>query len=246
MTKQLVSTLAITLPLFAQSTPSGNAFQQSDWLRGASGSGILSFNTLDGQSGPVLGKPLSANEVRTTVQLLSDGSHIRSTETERFYRDAQGRMRTETSTGAVIYDPVASFSYDLTNRNKTYTRSANISATITIAAAAHYSSVGSSNPPHQDSRAAQTEDLTPQYMDGIYVKGSRVTITIPAGTIGNDHDLKVINERWYSDDLKLLVKSINSDPRFGTTTYEITNVSQSAPDPSLFQPPSDYREERHH
>ena len=85
-----------------------------------------------------------------------------------------------------------------------------------------------------------TEDLPPTYVNGVFAKGSRVTVTIPAGAIGNDRDLRTVNERWYSDDLKLLLKSSNSDPRFGTTTYELRNITQTEPDASLFQVPSDY------
>jgi hypothetical protein len=167
-----------------------------------------------------------------------------------FYRDSMGRMRTETSTGAVIFDPVAGLTYDLTNRNKTYTKSANRpNAVVTIAAAAHYSSTSShsesgqiSGPQTNSKHSVLTEDLLPQMLNGIYVKGARVTTTIPAGTFGNDRDLKVVNERWFSDDLKLLLKSSNSDPRFGVTTYELTNITQAAPDPALFQLPAGYTE----
>lgn len=38
----------------------------------------------------------------------------------------------------------------------------------------------------------------------------------------------------------MLVKSVSTDPRFGTTTYELTNISRQPPDPSLFQVPADY------
>lgn len=84
------------------------------------------------------------------------------------------------------------------------------------------------------------EDLGTQNVNGVLAKGTRSTITIPVGQIGNDHALQVVNERWYSDELGMLVKSSNSDPRFGTTTYELTNISRAAPDPSLFQIPADY------
>jgi hypothetical protein len=84
------------------------------------------------------------------------------------------------------------------------------------------------------------EDLGTQNINGVVAKGTRSTITIPAGQIGNDRALQVVNERWYSDDLVMLVKSSNSDPRFGTTEFELTNISRAAPDPSLFQVPSDY------
>jgi hypothetical protein len=84
------------------------------------------------------------------------------------------------------------------------------------------------------------EDLGTQNLNGVLAKGTRSTITIPVGQIGNDHALQVVDERWYSDELGMAVKSSNSDPRFGTTTYELTNISLAAPDPSLFQIPADY------
>lgn len=85
------------------------------------------------------------------------------------------------------------------------------------------------------------EDLSTQVLNGVNVKGSRVTMTIPKGTFGNDRDVQVINERWYSDSLQVLVKSTNTDPRFGVTTYELTNILQAHPDPALFQVPADTR-----
>jgi hypothetical protein len=85
------------------------------------------------------------------------------------------------------------------------------------------------------------ETLPVQFLNGLLVKGSRVTITIPAGTFGNNRDLKVVNERWYSDDLQALLKSTNSDPRFGITTYELSDLKQAPPDPSLFEVSADFR-----
>jgi hypothetical protein len=96
-------------------------------------------------------------------------------------------------------------------------------------------------PVNIDSTAAPVqEDLGTQNINGVLAKGTRSTITIPTGQIGNDRPLQVINERWYSEELGRLIKSSNSDPRFGTTTYELTNINRAAPDPTLFQVPADY------
>src|SRR5580658_4953724 len=244
MTKQLLILFAASLPLLAQVPAGGNAFQQNEWLRvpDPRTEGVYS-DAMDGQSGPVVGKPLSASEVRRTEQTLSDGSHIVNSETEHFYRDGMGRMRTETATGALIFDPVAGFTYDLTVWRKGYTKSPiKPNSIVTIAAAAHRS--GSSSGNRKLPNGSIAEDLPPQTLSGVYAKGVRITTTIPAGTLGNDRDLKVVNERWYSEDLKLLLKSSNSDPRFGVTTYELTNISQAPPDPALFQIPADYTERR--
>jgi hypothetical protein len=85
-----------------------------------------------------------------------------------------------------------------------------------------------------------TEELEPQTINGVYAKHSRVTITIPAGAIGNNKEIKVVNERWYSDELKVLIKSVNTDPRFGVNTYELTDIKQTEPEQALFKPPADY------
>jgi hypothetical protein len=88
--------------------------------------------------------------------------------------------------------------------------------------------------------AETTENLGSQSINGVSAQGVRTTMTIPKGQIGNNKDIKVLTERWTSNDLQMLVKSINSDPRFGDTTYQLTKVTQSAPDPALFQIPADY------
>jgi hypothetical protein len=84
------------------------------------------------------------------------------------------------------------------------------------------------------------EDLGVQSLNNVLAAGSRDTETIPQGQIGNDRDIHVTNERWYSDDLQMLVKTVNSDPRFGENSYEFTNVDRAEPDPTLFQIPGDY------
>jgi hypothetical protein len=85
-----------------------------------------------------------------------------------------------------------------------------------------------------------TEDLGTMHQNGVQAQGSRTTLTIPVGQIGNNRDIKVVNERWYSPELQMNVKTMNSDPRYGTTTYEMRNISRSNPPLSLFQIPSDY------
>jgi Surface antigen variable number repeat len=85
------------------------------------------------------------------------------------------------------------------------------------------------------------DDLGTLTVNGIPARGTRLTTLVPVGAIGNDKEFHSVTERWFSSDLNLLVKSVSTDPRFGTTTYELTNISRQAPDPSLFQVPADYR-----
>ncbi len=246
MVKQFGFFLIVSIPLLAQLPTGGNSFQQNGWLRVPDpGKDTVQPASIDGQSGPVVGKPISASEIRRTVQTLSDGSHINSSETERFFRDSAGRMRTETATGALIFDPVSGFTYDLTTSRRMYTkRPVTSTSIVTLAAAAHRSSIRSSDGPTKPRQGTTsvTEDLPAQLVNGVYAKGVRITVPIPIGALGNDRELKVVNERWFSEDLEILVKSSNSDPRFGITSYELTNISQAPPDSALFQVPSGFSE----
>jgi hypothetical protein len=85
------------------------------------------------------------------------------------------------------------------------------------------------------------ERLGKQIIEGVEAEGTRSTITIPAGQIGNEQPIVMTYERWYSTELKVLVLSRQSDPRFGETTYRLTNVVRSEPPPDLFEVPSDFK-----
>ncbi|HEY7184787.1 MAG TPA: hypothetical protein VIC84_25345, partial [Blastocatellia bacterium] len=61
------------------------------------------------------------------------------------------------------------------------------------------------------------------------------------GTIGNDRPIETVNETWYSPELKIMILSKRGDPRFGESTYSVTNITRSEPYADLFQPPSDYK-----
>jgi hypothetical protein len=63
----------------------------------------------------------------------------------------------------------------------------------------------------------------------------QVTRTIPAGAIGNLNAIVITSERWYSSALDLLLEDTHTDPRFGTTTYQLSSIGQS-PASSLFTP----------
>jgi hypothetical protein len=84
------------------------------------------------------------------------------------------------------------------------------------------------------------EDLGKQTIEGVLAEGTRTTVTIPAGEIGNERAIEVVSERWYSPELQLVVMTRHSDPRNGETTYKLTNINRAEPAKSLFEVPSDY------
>lgn len=73
------------------------------------------------------------------------------------------------------------------------------------------------------------------------VDDRKVTRTIPAGTIGNLNAIVITSERWYSTALDLLLEDTHSDPRFGTTTYQLSGIGQS-PASSLFTPDPSFKQ----
>lgn len=87
---------------------------------------------------------------------------------------------------------------------------------------------------------AKTEKLEARNVEGVQAEGTRVTTTIPAGDIGNEQPIQIVDERWYSPELQVVVMTRHSDPRFGETTYRLTNIQRGEPNSSLFQVPSDY------
>jgi len=84
------------------------------------------------------------------------------------------------------------------------------------------------------------EDLGEQVLEGLLVQGTRMTDTIPAGTIGNERSIDIVTERWYSNDIGAVVLQRFSDPRFGETTYRLVNVVLGEPSPDLFQVPQGF------
>jgi hypothetical protein len=87
---------------------------------------------------------------------------------------------------------------------------------------------------------SKTEQLGTQTIAGVQADGSRTTVTIPAGEVGNQNPLVIITERWYSQDLQATVLARHSDPRFGSSSWQLANVQQMEPPASLFQIPAGY------
>ena len=216
-----------------------------------------------GMAGKVVtGAPYSAQAVTQFAQTLADGNHIQKTTTASMARDSQGRTRTERSLPAIgalagsgstskavfINDPVAGTGYMLDATHKTARqmpanrhRQPPAQSASDQGAAAGSSRPGRASMRERSNANVTTDDLGTQVMDGLSVQGKRRTRTIPAAQAGSAKDIQVVTETWYSADLQMVVMSKTSDPRFGDSVYQVTNISRAEPDPSLFTVPSDYQ-----
>jgi hypothetical protein len=91
-----------------------------------------------------------------------------------------------------------------------------------------------------DPKKAKNESLGKQTIEGVEVEGTRMTMTIPAGEIGNELPIQIISESWYSPELQTIIMSKHTDPRMGEHTYRLANITLGEPARTLFEVPSDY------
>jgi hypothetical protein len=89
-------------------------------------------------------------------------------------------------------------------------------------------------------RRGKEESLGKQTIEGVEAEGTRNVTTIPAGEIGNERPIEIVFERWYSPALQAVVMTRHVDPRFGETSYRLTNISRDEPARSLFEVPAGY------
>ena len=212
----------------------------------------------------VKGAPYKAEAVTEITQSLADGNRIVRKTTSAVSRDSEGRTRREANLAALgplaphdaprlvfIQDPVAGTSYVLEPDNRTarklsLPRSGGKGGLRREGPAAD----GDQGPrfrfrgrPHEMGEGKwdrQTENLGTQTVEGLEATGTRTTVTIPAGAIGNEKAITIVSERWFSPELQVVVMSTHRDPRFGETTYRLTGIARGEPDKSLFEVPSDY------
>jgi hypothetical protein len=205
--------------------------------------------------------PFSADVVTESTQTLGDGNHIKQSATVHFSRDSEGRTRREQSLNSLgalgsnrtvvfIDDPVAGASYALMPDNKT----ANKSVRPGRGAGGpgpngrgglnqQRSAVAGRGPGRgpRNNQNVKTESLGTQTIEGVQAQGTRTTMTIPAGQMGNEQPIQVVTERWYSSDLQTTIMVKRSDPRSGDTVTRYTNISRAEPVPTQFQVPADYK-----
>lgn len=96
---------------------------------------------------------------------------------------------------------------------------------------------------YKDDANSKTEQLGTKMIEGVEAEGTRTVTTIEAGKIGNEREIEITYERWYSKDLDMVVYSRHYDPRSGEQTYKLIDIDRNEPDRSLFTVPSDYKME---
>lgn len=84
------------------------------------------------------------------------------------------------------------------------------------------------------------EDLGTNTIEGMNVAGTKETVTVNAGVLGNDRPLASTREFWYSAELETNLAVTRIDPREGKQVVKLVELSRSEPDPRLFEIPDGY------
>jgi hypothetical protein len=202
----------------------------------------------------VKGQPYSLVSKTTIIKVAADGTPVTTVREERKMRDAEGRERTEIvlPNGGVIVphitDPVAQMTITLFPGSKT----------------AYVTRIPLPPPPTPEQEAKATElrarveeyrkahplspdtdnELQPQTIAGVYATGRRHVLVVPAGSrAGSDQEIRIVEDKWISPDLKIEMASTTDDPRpaMGKITTVVTELNRVDPDAALFQIPTDYK-----
>jgi hypothetical protein len=165
-------------------------------------------------------------------------------------RDSQGRIYNEfrpllpasvrdipPATVIHLYDPQNRMTEYLYPANKTYRMMMLQRPPATDTTEDFASPAAAAAPPSEFTRQ---EDLGTRTIAGQQVHGVRVTQTLLAAESGTGQDIVVTDEYWYSDALRLNLTTRHNDPRTGSVTMTVTQISRGEPNAALFGVPADY------
>ena len=221
-------------------------------------------------SAPVVGAPFSADATTTVHAILGDGARLDQTTTDRYYRDSAGRVRierhmeglpaprtaTERSVRTVIApDPnfwPGVYAVDaetgtarLSPRGiMANTAGGNHWFDVPVGGVRFLGFFRAGDLLSADPGAfgdVRDEPLGTKRIAGVDATGRRITIVVPPGYRRNDQWTEIVDERWESAELQLLIQSRHSDSR-STIEYRLSNIRRTEPPAHLFEMPTDYRE----
>ena len=191
------------------------------------------------------GKPFSADSRTDWTRVLADGSTLQLHLTARLARDSQGRMYRERRSfmpgnsgdqtrlnEIMIYDPVA-----LTQTICTIVSRRCMLTTYVPRMSFAVMPAGSFA---NGTRYLTRETLGANTLQGLDVIGTRETLTINPGVVGNQRALVSTKEFWYSSDLETNLPVTRSDPQEGKQVVQLSHISRSEPAAELFQVPAGF------
>ncbi|HEV2195276.1 MAG TPA: energy transducer TonB [Candidatus Acidoferrum sp.] len=233
------------LPTFSQTPSQGSNATAATAQTSAPGDGRVAEWMYGEHIPAVPGLPFFAKAELETVNQLQNGTLITHKTYNLIARDGQGRTHNEArnwidlTTGAEprltrieLFDPATRLRTNLYPLTK-------------IARQWPFGTPGPIPAPSPQSAPAKPEtsreEIGTDTIEGLPVRGVRVSQIYPTDALGNDRPLTVVTEYWYSEALRLNLLTKRSDPRYGEQTVRVTELVRQEPDAALFAIPDEYK-----
>jgi len=200
---------------------------------------------------PIPNAPFSGVVKVERSKVQPDGSVVKLKTFRNIARDSRGRIHNEsrtllpestTETPAVesihLYDPATRLSTRLFPAERTFSTMTVNHPPSTVPPAHTASSAGSSLPSNDFTKE---EDLGTHDVGGLPAHGVRESQTVLPEVGDGGKAIEIIDEYWYSEDLRINLMVKHSDPRKGSVTLTVTQISREEPDPALFKIPDGYK-----
>lgn len=180
--------------------------------------------------------PLSADLRITRTLVDADGEQQIDRETNRLYRDSQGRTRTEAGSSVTINDPTARTTVVLDTEARTFRRVTQNGSDLGPSAAPRDATIA-----RNQQVASPARSLGEALVGGVRAEGRQYTVTVPAreGLPGRTDEVTL----WLSTDVQLAVQTRVVEESGEVYEQAYTNIrTGSEPAAALFEIPAGYRE----
>lgn len=190
--------------------------------------------------------PYTLIRISTIVQTLANGVTTTRTFTVKSARDSEGRIYSERHSTLPsgsdphvdmvhysVFDPVARTDSNWDNRTK-------IAYVVHVIVQSPEPDAVRQSQAVRKPRHVTREALGVRTIAGVEAGGTRSTLVVPVGEVGNDQPFTIVTEDWISTKYHIPLLTIHDDPRSGKRTDEVTDFQPGEPDPALFMIPQGY------
>ena len=197
---------------------------------------------------PVANAPFTAViDIERTI-VNRNGSVIQMKNVRNIARDSQGRIhnesrepvpaesaKTPTLLSIHLYDPQTRISTIIDPSKRVFFTRVLNHPPATEPPSLRFSAPDGQAPPNE---FAKEEDLGIREFEGVSAHGIRQTQTIPDA---GGKETVVTDEYWYSADLRINLLIKHEDPRSGSKTLMVNQITRTEPDPRFFEIPEGYK-----
>jgi hypothetical protein len=195
----------------------------------------------------VRGQPYGLVETTTRSNTRPDGTTTTNVVVTDRMRDSEGRVREAVGGAGVSYtltDPVALLTAVVFPKSKLaiVTRYAQPKP-LTPEQEARQAELNARTQAFRKAHPSPDVELPGKLIDGVYALGVRHVVVVPAFASPTGQEVRIVEEKWASPELKITVASTtdNPMPKMGKIAMVISHLQRADPDPALFEIPGDYK-----